>query len=93
VARRERADAEWFERYARRMEDQRLPKGNKAREQYLKAGRPKPTKAKTSPTEAEVRSSGPWSRTRSELERGDEHPRAERRQRDERERVAPGRIS
>jgi hypothetical protein len=75
------------------MEDQRLPKGNKAREQYLKAGTPKPTKAKTSPTEAEVRSSGPWSRTRSELERGDEHPRAERRQRDERERVAPGRIS
>jgi hypothetical protein len=47
VARRERADPEWFERYARRMEDQRLPKGNKAREQYLKAGRPKPTKAKT----------------------------------------------
>jgi transposase len=33
----ERADPEWFERYARRIEDQRLPKGKKAREQYLKA--------------------------------------------------------
>ncbi len=32
----EHADPEWFERYARRIEDQRLPKGKKAREQYLK---------------------------------------------------------
>jgi transposase len=32
----EHADPEWCERYARRIEDQRLPKGKKAREQYLK---------------------------------------------------------
>jgi transposase len=32
----EHADPEWFERYARRVEDQRLPKGKDAREEYLK---------------------------------------------------------
>ena len=32
----EHADPEWFERYGRRIEDQRLPKGKEAREQYLK---------------------------------------------------------
>ena len=32
----EHADPEWFEHYGRRIEDQRLPKGKKAREQYLK---------------------------------------------------------
>jgi transposase len=32
----EHADPEWFERYARRIEDQRLPKGKEARQQYLK---------------------------------------------------------
>jgi transposase len=32
---REHADPEWFERHARRIEDQRLPKGKEAREQYL----------------------------------------------------------
>lgn len=32
---REHADAEWFERYARRIEDQRLPKGKEARKEYL----------------------------------------------------------
>jgi transposase len=32
---RERADPEWFERYARRIEDQRLPKGREARKEYL----------------------------------------------------------
>lgn len=32
----EHADPQWFERYARRIEDQRLPKGKQAREQYLK---------------------------------------------------------
>jgi transposase len=32
----EHADPEWFERYARRIEDQRLPKGKEAREQYQK---------------------------------------------------------
>jgi transposase len=32
----EHADPEWFERYARRIEDQRLPKGKQAREEYLK---------------------------------------------------------
>jgi len=30
------ADPEWFERYGRRVEDQRLPKGKEARTQYLK---------------------------------------------------------
>jgi transposase len=34
---REHADPEWFERYGRRIEDQRLPKGKEAREEYLKA--------------------------------------------------------
>lgn len=33
---REHADPEWFERYARRIEDQRLPKGKEARKEYLK---------------------------------------------------------
>ena len=33
---REHADPEWFERYGRRIEDQRLPKGKEAREEYLK---------------------------------------------------------
>jgi transposase len=33
---REHADPEWFERYARRIEDQRLPKGKEAREEYLR---------------------------------------------------------
>jgi transposase len=32
---REHADPEWFERYARRIEDQRLPKGKEARREYL----------------------------------------------------------
>jgi transposase len=32
----ENADPEWFERYGRRIEDQRLPKGKEARTQYLK---------------------------------------------------------
>jgi transposase len=32
----EHVDLEWFERYGRRIEDQRLPKGKKAREEYLK---------------------------------------------------------
>jgi len=32
---REHADPEWFERYGRRIEDQRLPKGKEAREEYL----------------------------------------------------------
>jgi transposase len=32
---REHADPEWFERYARRIEDQRLPKGKEARKEYL----------------------------------------------------------
>jgi transposase len=32
----EQADPEWFERYGRRIEDQRLPKGKEAREEYLK---------------------------------------------------------
>jgi transposase len=32
----EHADPEWFERYGRRIEDQRLPKGKAAREEYLK---------------------------------------------------------
>lgn len=32
----EHADPEWFERYARRIEDQRLPKGKEAREEFLK---------------------------------------------------------
>ncbi len=31
----EHADPEWFERYGRRIEDQRLPKGKEARTQYL----------------------------------------------------------
>src|SRR5215212_7951299 len=31
----EHADPEWFERYGRRVEDQRLPKGKEARTQYL----------------------------------------------------------
>jgi transposase len=33
---REHADPEWFERYGRRIEDQRLPKGKEARTQYLR---------------------------------------------------------
>jgi transposase len=33
---REHADPEWFERYGRRIEDQRLPKGKEARTEYLK---------------------------------------------------------
>jgi transposase len=33
---REHADPEWFERYGRRIEDQRLPKGKEAREEYLR---------------------------------------------------------
>jgi transposase len=33
---RKHADPEWFERYGRRIEDQRLPKGKEAREEYLK---------------------------------------------------------
>ena len=33
---RDHADREWFERYGRRIEDQRLPKGKEAREGYLK---------------------------------------------------------
>jgi transposase len=33
---REHADPEWFERYGRRVEDQRLPKGKEARTQYLR---------------------------------------------------------
>jgi len=32
----EHADPECFERYGRRVEDQRLPKGKEARTQYLK---------------------------------------------------------
>src|SRR5215210_5697062 len=32
----EHADPEWFERYGRRIEDQRLPKGKEPREEYLK---------------------------------------------------------
>jgi transposase len=32
---REHADPEWFERYGRRIEDQRLPKGKEARTEYL----------------------------------------------------------
>jgi transposase len=32
----EHADPEWFERYGRRIEDQRLPKGKEARTEYLK---------------------------------------------------------
>jgi transposase len=32
----EHADPEWFERYGRRIEDQRLPKGKEARTQYLR---------------------------------------------------------
>jgi transposase len=32
----EHADPQWFERYGRRIEDQRLPKGKEAREEYLK---------------------------------------------------------
>jgi len=32
----EHTDPEWFERYGRRIEDQRLPKGKEAREEYLK---------------------------------------------------------
>jgi transposase len=32
---REHADPEWFERYGRRIEDQRLPKGKEARKEYL----------------------------------------------------------
>ncbi len=31
----EHADPEWFERYGRRIEDQRLPKGKEARKEYL----------------------------------------------------------
>lgn len=33
---REHTDPEWFERYGRRIEDQRLPKGKEARTEYLK---------------------------------------------------------
>jgi transposase len=33
---REHAAPEWFERYGRRIEDQRLPKGKEARKEYLK---------------------------------------------------------
>jgi transposase len=36
VAHREHADPGWFERYGRRIEDQRLPKGKEARTQYLR---------------------------------------------------------
>src|SRR5918994_7363838 len=36
VAHREHADPGWFERYGRRVEDQRLPKGKEARTEYLK---------------------------------------------------------
>ncbi len=32
---REHAEPEWVERYARRIEDQRLPKGKEARKEYL----------------------------------------------------------
>jgi uncharacterized membrane protein YccC len=32
----EHADPEWFERFARRIEDQWLPKGKEAREEYLR---------------------------------------------------------
>src|SRR5215218_11199055 len=32
----EHADPEWFERYGRRIEDQRLPKGKEARTEYLR---------------------------------------------------------
>jgi transposase len=32
----EHADPEWFKRYGRRIEDQRLPKGKEAREEYLR---------------------------------------------------------
>ena len=32
----EHADPEWFERYGRRVEDQRLPKGKEARTEYLR---------------------------------------------------------
>jgi hypothetical protein len=32
----EHSDPEWFERYGRRVEDQRLPKGKEARTQYLR---------------------------------------------------------
>jgi transposase len=34
---RQQADPEWFEKYSRRIEDYRLPKGKQAREQYLKS--------------------------------------------------------
>ena len=34
---REHADPEWFERYSRRIEDYRLPKGKEARKEYLKS--------------------------------------------------------
>jgi transposase len=33
---REHADLEWFERYSRRIEDRRLPRGKGARMEYLK---------------------------------------------------------
>lgn len=33
---REHADPEWFERYSRRIEDYRLPKGKEARQEHLK---------------------------------------------------------
>ncbi len=36
VAQNKHADPEWFERYSRRIEDQRLPKGKEARTEYLK---------------------------------------------------------
>lgn len=32
----EHADPEWFERYGKRIEDQRLPKGKEARKEYMK---------------------------------------------------------
>jgi transposase len=32
----EHADPQWFERYGRRIEEQRLPKGKEAREEYLR---------------------------------------------------------
>ncbi len=34
---REHADPEWFERYSRRIEDYRLPKGKEARQEYLES--------------------------------------------------------
>jgi len=34
---REHVDPEWFERYSRRIEDYRLPKGKEARQEYLKS--------------------------------------------------------